>query len=43
MSSKWRIFRRPIIASEKTVNAIIKAAVVLHNYIKKSEKVEGSY
>ncbi|CAI6370576.1 unnamed protein product [Macrosiphum euphorbiae] len=31
MSSKWRIFRRPIIASEKTVNAIIEAAVVYKN------------
>jgi len=43
MSSKWRIFRRPIIASKKTANAIIKAVVVLHNYIKKSEKMKGSY
>uniref|UniRef100_A0A2S2QJX8 DDE Tnp4 domain-containing protein n=1 Tax=Sipha flava TaxID=143950 RepID=A0A2S2QJX8_9HEMI len=34
MASKWRILRRPIIAGEKTVNAITKAVVVLHNFVK---------
>lgn len=41
LASKWRIYRRPIIAGENTVNAIIKATVVLHNFIKKSEDKEG--
>jgi hypothetical protein len=39
MASKWRILRRPIIAGEKTVNAITKAVVVLHNFVKMSEKM----
>jgi len=41
MAAKWRIFRRPIIAGEKTVVAIVQATVVLHNYIKKYEKNQG--
>jgi len=43
MSSKWRVFRKPIVAGEKTVIAITKAAVVLHNFIKMSEKNAGNY
>jgi len=43
MVSKWRIFRKPIITGEKTVNAITKAAVVLHNFIKLSENNAGTY
>ncbi|XP_050056164.1 uncharacterized protein LOC114121840 [Aphis gossypii] len=41
MASKWLIFRQPIIATEETVNAIVQASVVLHNYVKnmKVEKV----
>jgi len=41
MTVKWRIFRRPIIAGEKTVVAKVQATVVLHNYIKKYEKNQG--
>lgn len=43
MASKWRIFRKPIIAGHKTVNAITKAAVVLHNFVKLSENNAGTY
>jgi len=43
MASKWRIFRKPIIAGEKTVNGITKAAVVMHNCIKLSENNAGTY
>ncbi|XP_008183630.3 protein ALP1-like [Acyrthosiphon pisum] len=41
MASKWRIFRKLIIAGHKTVNAITKAAVVLHNFVKLSENNAG--
>lgn len=43
LTSKWRIFRKPIIAGEDTVNAITKAAVVLQNFIKISENNAGIY
>lgn len=42
MASKWRIFRKPIIAREDMVNAITKATIILHNFIKKSEKNAGN-
>lgn len=42
MASKWRIFRKPIIAREDMVNAITKAAIILHNFIKRSEKNAGN-
>ncbi|KAF0723411.1 putative nuclease HARBI1 [Aphis craccivora] len=32
MASKWLKIRRPIIATEETINAIVQATVVLHNY-----------
>lgn len=31
--SKWRIFRKPIIASEDTVRKIVQACVCLHNFL----------
>lgn len=34
LASVFRIFRRPIIASEATVLNIVKAAVVLHNFLR---------
>lgn len=37
MALRYRIFRKPIIASESTIVAITKATVVLHNFIKKSD------
>jgi len=43
MASKWRVFRKPIIAGPNTVEAITKAAVVLHNFIKMSENNAGTY
>jgi hypothetical protein len=33
LSARWRIYRRPINASEKTVSLIMKATVCLHNFI----------
>ncbi|CAI6358824.1 unnamed protein product [Macrosiphum euphorbiae] len=37
LASRFRIFRKPIIASEKTIINITKATIVLHNFIKKLE------
>ncbi len=37
MASRFRIFRKPIIADVKKVEYIIKAAVCLHNYLKIEE------
>ncbi|KAB0803745.1 hypothetical protein PPYR_00715 [Photinus pyralis] len=31
--SKWRVFRKPIIASEDTVRKIVQACVCLHNFL----------
>lgn len=33
-SARFRIFRKPIVASKETVQAVTLASVVLHNYIK---------
>jgi DDE superfamily endonuclease len=38
LSGKWRIFKRPIQAKIETVNDIIKACVVLHNFVIDREK-----
>ncbi|KYN50224.1 hypothetical protein ALC62_04152 [Cyphomyrmex costatus] len=35
--SKWRIFRKPIIASVSTTTRIIQAAIVLHNWLRKND------
>jgi len=37
LSAKWRIFRKPIRASVDTVEAITKARVCLHNYLKQTD------
>lgn len=34
LSSKWRIYRKPIIASRETTVNIIKATVCLHNWLR---------
>jgi hypothetical protein len=34
--SRWRIFKKPIVASKKTVISITRACVCLHNYIMNS-------
>lgn len=34
---KWRIFRRPIIGRTETVEAVTKASVVLHNFVRIEE------
>ncbi|XP_023311560.1 protein ALP1-like isoform X2 [Anoplophora glabripennis] len=33
LASRWRIYRKPIIASETTVVKVIKATVCLHNFL----------
>lgn len=40
LSSRWRIYRRPIIASKTTVLGIIKATVVLHNWLREKKLQE---
>lgn len=37
MVSRWRIFRKPIIAKLDTIEKIIQACVCLHNCLKKSD------
>ncbi|CAI6371981.1 unnamed protein product [Macrosiphum euphorbiae] len=41
LASRFRIFRKPIIVSEKTIINITKATIVLHNVIKKLETEAG--
>lgn len=41
MVSRWRIYKSVIIASEDTINGIIKATVVLHNFVKNKETESG--
>uniref|UniRef100_A0A1X7TJV4 DDE Tnp4 domain-containing protein n=2 Tax=Amphimedon queenslandica TaxID=400682 RepID=A0A1X7TJV4_AMPQE len=38
LAARWRIFRRPIIANTDHAVSFSKAAIVLHNYINKTEK-----
>lgn len=35
LAARWRIFRKPIIASDCSVKKIIQASVCLHNYVQK--------
>ncbi|XP_025163182.1 uncharacterized protein LOC112590539 [Harpegnathos saltator] len=37
MSARWRIFRRPIVASPSTVDNIVKSCVALHNWLRDSD------
>ncbi|XP_046406063.1 protein ANTAGONIST OF LIKE HETEROCHROMATIN PROTEIN 1-like [Ischnura elegans] len=37
MSNKFRIYRKPILASPETVDLIVQATVVLHNWLRKQE------
>ncbi|XP_065679092.1 putative nuclease HARBI1 [Hydra vulgaris] len=39
MVPKWRIFRRPIKATSKNIENIIKAAICLHNYLKLNDSI----
>lgn len=34
---KWRVYRQPIIAGTDTVDAIVKATCVLHNYLRRRD------
>lgn len=36
--AKWRIFRKPVIASVETVEQIVQASICLHNFLIKNEK-----
>ncbi|XP_043220538.1 protein ALP1-like [Amphibalanus amphitrite] len=38
---KWRIFRQPIIADVGTVDVIVKAATVLHNFLRRRDGVSN--
>ncbi|XP_031327875.1 uncharacterized protein LOC116159107 [Photinus pyralis] len=38
LASRWRVFRKPIIANVETCIAITKACVALHNYLQKGEE-----
>ncbi|KAF6215727.1 hypothetical protein GE061_000059 [Apolygus lucorum] len=42
LSSRFRIFRKPIIASEETVDAVVQAAVVLHDWLRNDDLRAGS-
>ena len=42
LAAKFRVFRRPIIASADKVTKITKAACVLHNYFKDNRYEEPS-
>lgn len=37
LRGRWRIFAKPIIASDKTTTKIVQAAICLHNFLMKSE------
>ena len=37
LASRWRIFRRPIIATPESVVIYTRAAIALHNFLQKSE------
>ncbi|XP_046384982.1 protein ALP1-like [Ischnura elegans] len=41
LAQRWRILRKPIIAAEETVDGIVKAAVVLHNFLRDLEEERG--
>lgn len=34
LASRWRIYRSPLLCSVKTTEALIKASVCLHNYLR---------
>ena len=42
-AARFRIFRRPIIASINTVFMVIKAVVALHNYLMKTQRLNGEH
>ena len=37
LAARWRVFRRPIRASVKTVEIVTKAALCLHNYLRQTD------
>ena len=39
--TKWRIFRQPIIAKTSTVDDIVRASCVLHNYLRRRDGVSN--
>ena len=43
LASRFRVFRRPIIAREQVVISVTKASVALHNYLMREKSFETSY
>lgn len=43
MASRFRIFRRPIVARTEVVIAVTKASTVLHNYLMHGKEFESQY
>ena len=39
--TKWRIFRQPIIAKTSTVDDIVRASCVLHNFLRRRDGVSN--
>ena len=37
LASRWRIFNTPIIATVENIQSYVKAAIVLHNYLRQTE------
>jgi len=37
LASRFRIFRKPIIANSSTVESVVKASVALHNFLRTAE------
>ncbi|KAM4043720.1 uncharacterized protein ACNLHF_013985 [Anomaloglossus baeobatrachus] len=42
LTSKWRVMITPLQLSENNVNTIIKACVVLHNFVRKYDNIEDN-
>ncbi|KAF6215859.1 hypothetical protein GE061_000194 [Apolygus lucorum] len=42
LSSRFRKFRKPVIASEETVDEVVQAAVFLHNWLRNDDLRAGS-
>ena len=43
MATRFRIYRRPIIANVETVTSVVKATIALHNFLLISQSQEGPY
>lgn len=43
LAAKWRVYRQPIIAGLDTVDAIVKATCVLHNFLRRRDGVSSDH